>query len=83
MSRIRIAIAAASLALMSAGASAQVSFESRGYGGPLGIGPNFELGGQHSAPVYGGQKVPTAPSAIARRSASIACNVSATTTTTT
>jgi hypothetical protein len=55
MSRIRIAIAAASLALMSAGASAQVSFESRGYGGPLGIGPNFQLGGQHSAPVYGGQ----------------------------
>jgi hypothetical protein len=56
MSTTRFAIAAASLALMSAGASAQVSFESRGYGGPLGIGPNFQLGGQHSPPVYGGQE---------------------------
>ncbi len=52
MSRTRLAIAAASLALMSAGASAQVSFESRGYGGPLGIGPNFQQGGQHAPPVY-------------------------------
>jgi hypothetical protein len=53
MSRTRFAIAAASLALMSAGASAQVSYESRGYGGPLGIGPNFQQGGQHAPPVYG------------------------------
>ena len=53
MSMTRFAIAAASLALMSAGASAQVSYESRGYGGPLGIGPNFQQGGQHAPPVYG------------------------------
>ena len=56
MSRTRFAIAAAALALMSASASAQVSYESRGYGGPLGIGPNFQQGGQHSPPVYGGQE---------------------------
>jgi hypothetical protein len=53
MSKTRLVIAAAALALMSVGASAQVSFESRGYGGPLGIGPNFQQGGQHAPPVYG------------------------------
>ena len=53
MSTTRLAITVASLALMSAGASAQVSYESRGYGGPLYIGPNFQQGGQHAPPVYG------------------------------
>jgi hypothetical protein len=28
------------------------SYESRGYGGPLYIGPNFQQGGQHAPPVY-------------------------------
>jgi hypothetical protein len=35
-------------------ASAQgPSYESRGYGGPLYVGPNFQSGGQHAPPVYG------------------------------
>lgn len=29
------------------------SYEGRGYGGPLYVGPNFEQGGQHAPPVYG------------------------------
>lgn len=29
------------------------SYEGRGYGGPLYVGPNFEQGGQHTPPVYG------------------------------
>jgi hypothetical protein len=29
------------------------SYESRGYGGPLYVGPNFQQGGQHAPPVYG------------------------------
>lgn len=43
------------LALMTAPASAQggPSYEGRGYGGPLYVGPNFHEGGQYSAPVYG------------------------------
>ncbi len=43
--------ALASLALMASAASAQN--ESRGYGGPLYVGPNFEKGGQHTTPDYG------------------------------
>lgn len=42
------------LALSTASASAgELSYESRGYGGPLYVGPNFQQGGQHSPPVYG------------------------------
>lgn len=54
MSRTRLAVAAVSLALMSAGALAQgaPSYESRGYGGPLYIGPNFHQGGQSAPPTY-------------------------------
>lgn len=36
------------------------SYEGRGYGGPLQVGPNFEQGGQHTPPVYG-QKPPKKP----------------------
>ncbi len=55
MARIGLAIAAASLAAMTVTAAAQgPSYESRGYGGPLYVGPNFQGGGQHSAPVYDG-----------------------------
>jgi hypothetical protein len=42
------------LGLTSLTASAgEPSYESRGYGGPLYIGPNFQQGGQHSPPTYG------------------------------
>lgn len=42
------------LALTIASASAQgPSYESRGYGGPLYVGPNFQQGGQWSPPIYG------------------------------
>lgn len=53
MALARLTIAAASLASMTAIAGAQgPSYESRGYGGPLYVGPNFQAGGQHSPPVY-------------------------------
>jgi hypothetical protein len=29
------------------------TYEGRGYGGPLYVGPNFQTGGQHTAPTYG------------------------------
>ena len=53
MLKIRLAVAALCFALVPAAASAQVSYESRGYGGPLGVGPNFQQGGQWGPPVYG------------------------------
>jgi hypothetical protein len=54
MATARFAIAAALFAAMTAFASAQApSYESRGYGGPLYVGPDFQHGGQHSPPVYG------------------------------
>jgi hypothetical protein len=54
MATARLAIATALFAAMTASASAQApSYESRGYGGPLYVGPNFQEGGQHSPPVYG------------------------------
>jgi hypothetical protein len=53
MAKLRLAIAAALLAAMSVLAAAQgPSYESRGYGGPLYIGPNFQHGGQNAPPVY-------------------------------
>jgi hypothetical protein len=54
MSKASLTLAAACLALMSVGASAQEpTYEGRGYGGPLGVGPNFQQGGQWGAPIYG------------------------------
>jgi hypothetical protein len=45
---------ALSVAVAAISASAQgPSYESRGYGGPLYVGPNFQEGGQHAPPVYG------------------------------
>lgn len=45
------------LALSAAPATAQgPSYEKRGYGGPLYVGPNFEKGGQHAPPDYGSSK---------------------------
>ena len=35
-----------------AASAGELSYESRGYGGPLYIGPNFQEGGQHAPPVY-------------------------------
>ena len=34
-------------------AQEQPTYEGRGYGGPLGVGPNFQQGGQWGPPVYG------------------------------
>ena len=53
--RTNVALAAGMcLALTTVSASAQgPSYEGRGYGGPLYVGPNFEQGGQHSPPAYG------------------------------
>jgi hypothetical protein len=54
MVKARVAIAVALLAAMTVCAAAQgPSYESRGYGGPLYVGPNFQSGGQNSPPVYG------------------------------
>lgn len=55
MSRTNVALAVGlCLALTTVSASAgALSFESRGYGGPLYVGPNFQGGGQHSPPSYG------------------------------
>jgi len=53
MARAHLAIATAFLVAMTVFAAAQgPSYESRGYGGPLYVGPNFQAGGQHSPPVY-------------------------------
>jgi hypothetical protein len=53
MAKLRLAITAAVLAAMPALAAAQgLSYEGRGYGGPLYIGPNFKDGSQRSIPVY-------------------------------
>ena len=53
--RTHIALATSfCLALAAGPALAQnPSYEGRGYGGPLYVGPNFEQGGQHAPPVYG------------------------------
>jgi hypothetical protein len=55
MSNFRLAIAAACFALVPAAALAQEepTYEGRGYGGPLGVGPNFQQGGQWGPPIYG------------------------------
>ena len=57
MLRIKTALAIGLiLGLTSLTASAgELSYESRGYGGPLYIGPNFQAGGQHSPPTYGSE----------------------------
>jgi len=43
------------VALTTAAALAQEepTYEGRGYGGPLGVGPNFQHGGQWGPPIYG------------------------------
>jgi hypothetical protein len=54
--RTLIVTLAAGLCLAAATISASAqgpSYESRGYGGPLYVGPNFQQGGQHAPPVYG------------------------------
>jgi hypothetical protein len=44
------------VALTTTGALAQEepTYEGRGYGGPLGVGPNFQHGGQWGPPIYDG-----------------------------
>jgi hypothetical protein len=55
MRQVNIALAVAlCLPVLTVAAAAQgLSYESRGYGGPLYVGPNFQQGGQHAPPVYG------------------------------
>lgn len=55
MFRTNFALAAGlCLVLTTVSVSAQgPSYESRGYGGPLYVGPNFQQGGQWSPPSYG------------------------------
>jgi len=65
MSKTNVALAAACLALATASAAVQgPSYESRGYGGLLYVGPNFQQGGQWSPPftdrARNGQKAPNA-----------------------
>ena len=61
-------LAAACLALMTVLASAgEMSYESRGYGGPLGVGPNFRSSGSGSQQRYSPQRSSRQP---ARRATS-------------
>jgi len=55
MSRRIFALIGMIVALTTAAALAQEqpTYEGRGYGGPLGVGPNFQQGGQWGPPVYG------------------------------
>ena len=55
MSRRIFALIGLFVALTTAAAVAQEqpTYEGRGYGGPLGVGPNFQQGGQWGPPVYG------------------------------
>ena len=55
MSKRTFALIGLFVALTTAAAVAQEqpTYEGRGYGGPLGVGPNFQQGGQWGPPVYG------------------------------
>ena len=55
MSKRTFALIGLFVALTTAAALAQEqpTYEGRGYGGPLGVGPNFQHGGQWGPPVYG------------------------------
>jgi hypothetical protein len=58
MAKVVFAIATVFLVAMTAIASAQ-SYKSRGYGGPLNVGPNFKEGGQYTPPSYGPKSTTT------------------------
>jgi hypothetical protein len=53
MLKVVFAIGAGWLAVLTGVALAGPSYESRGYGGPLYVGPDFQKGGQHETPTYG------------------------------
>ena len=55
MSKQIFALIGLFVALTTAAALAQEepTYEGRGYGGPLGVGPNFQQGGQWGPPIYG------------------------------
>ena len=55
MSKRTFALIGLFVALTTGAALAQEepTYEGRGYGGPLGVGPNFQQGGQWGAPIYG------------------------------
>jgi hypothetical protein len=55
------------------------SYESRSYGGPLYIGPNFHQGGQYSAPIYGSPSYRAPSSGEYRRQRSVTRTREATT----
>ena len=60
--RLRSALAAALLLAVAPQCVLAQSYEDRGYGGPLSVGPNFKQGGQHSTTDYGA-KPPKKPAA--------------------
>ncbi len=63
-SKFRALAAGVCLALPALAASAgELSYKSRGYGGPLYVGPNFEAGGQHETPLYGSKPGSQRPAA--------------------
>jgi hypothetical protein len=53
MTKIAITAGVCFVIMTAAASAGDLSYESRGYGGPLYVGPNFQQGGQHSPPVYG------------------------------
>ncbi|GAC1469946.1 MAG: hypothetical protein PVSMB1_18260 [Gemmatimonadaceae bacterium] len=55
MSKRTFALIGLFVALTTGAALAQEepTYEGRGYGGPLGVGPNFQQGGQWGPPIYG------------------------------
>jgi hypothetical protein len=57
--RTNVALAAGICLGLTAGAALaqNPTYEGRGYGGPLYVGPNFQTGGQHTAPTYGKKPV--------------------------
>ena len=86
MSKRTFALIGLFVALTTGAALAQEepTYEGRGYGGPLGVGPNFQQGGQWGPPIYGAGRITPPPlSATRPRSTSTAFSASATPTMTT
>lgn len=66
MKKIVVLAAGMCLAITAVSALAQnPTYEGRGYGGPLYVGPNFSTGGQHTSPNYGNK--PSKKKATVRR----------------
>lgn len=64
--RTNAALAAGICLALAAGPAAAQSNESRGYGGPLYVGPNFSTGGQSTTPDYGAKPTKKKKATVAR-----------------